>query len=172
MTKANCLATSTTRTEAHADRKAFVTLRFVGDGLDPDQISAILPVRPTRAHRKGEEFFAGPHAGKLPGRTGLWFLATDKLVPSDDLQEHLAFVEQLFYPDAGEDSGIRRLHDILERTHSRTRVTCFWRGGPSRLLKKGRLRVGWRFGEDFCGLPRRVGGWCATSVASIGAPHA
>lgn len=54
--------TSTTKTEAGADGKAFVTLRFVGDDLDPDEISAILPVEPTRAHRKGEEFFAGAAA--------------------------------------------------------------------------------------------------------------
>jgi hypothetical protein len=71
------------------DQKAFVTLCFARDELDPRDISAILPVEPTRAHRKGEEFFAGPNAGYLPGRTGIWFIATDKLVPSDDLADHL-----------------------------------------------------------------------------------
>ena len=66
-----------------ADRDAFVTLRFTGDDLDPQDISAILPVKPTRAHKKAEEFFAGKHAGTLRGRTRIWFLATDKLVHSD-----------------------------------------------------------------------------------------
>src|SRR5436309_14787324 len=84
MSRANRLAISTTKTDVRADRKAFVTLRFAGDNLDPDEISAILPIKPTRAHRKGEEFVAGPHAGTLHGRTGIWFLATDKLVPSDN----------------------------------------------------------------------------------------
>src|SRR5216683_8335840 len=99
MDRASRLATSTTKTDATTDRKAFVTLRFAGDDLDPREISAVLPVAPTRAHRKGEEFFAGPHAGKLRGRTGIWFLATDKLVPSDDLGDHLRFVHDLLYPD-------------------------------------------------------------------------
>jgi hypothetical protein len=85
------LANSTTKTEVKADRKALVTLRFAGDELDPREISAILPVKPTRAHKKGEEFVAGPNAGKLRGRTGIWFLATDKLVDSDDLTDHLRF---------------------------------------------------------------------------------
>ena len=65
------MANSTTKTEVKADRKALVTLRFAGDELDPREISAILPVKPTRAHKKGEEFVAGPNAGKLRGRTGI-----------------------------------------------------------------------------------------------------
>ena len=107
-----------------------MTLRFAGDDLDPDEISAVLPVKPTRAHRKGEEFFAGPRAGNLRGRTGMWFLATDKLVPSDDLQDHLAFVQKLLSPRPGDTSRIAKLREILERTHSRAHVTCFWRGEP------------------------------------------
>src|SRR6266699_2633733 len=98
MSRASRLATSTMKTDVQTDRKAFVTLRFAGDELDPGEISAILPVEPTRAHRKGEEFFAGPNAGTLRGRTGIWFLATDDFVHSDDLQDHLAFVEGLLYP--------------------------------------------------------------------------
>src|SRR6266478_263237 len=98
MSRASRLATSTTKTETRADRKAFVTLRFAGDELDPQEISAVLPIAPTRAHRKGEEFVAGPHAGKLRGRSGIWFLATDKLVASDDLEDHLAFLQKLLYP--------------------------------------------------------------------------
>ena len=127
MRRASLLATSTMKTEAEVDRRAFVTLRFAGDDLDPNEISAVLPVAPTRAHRKGEEFFAGPHAGKLRGRTGIWFLATDRLVPSDHLDDHFTFVEKLLYPKAGDDR-IRELREILERTHSRAHFTCFWRG--------------------------------------------
>jgi hypothetical protein len=88
MSRAKPSEISTMKTDVEADRKAFVTLRFAGDALRPEEISAILPVEPTRAHRKGEEFVAGSHAGKLRGRTGMWFLATDKLVPSDDLADH------------------------------------------------------------------------------------
>lgn len=130
MSRASRLATSTTKTDVKADRKAFVTLRFAGNALDPRDISAILPVEPTRAHRKGEEFFAGTKAGNLRGRTGIWFLATDKLVDSDDLADHLRFVEDLLYPEPGDAARISKLREFLERTHSRTHVTCFWRGDP------------------------------------------
>jgi hypothetical protein len=125
------LATSTTKTDPKSDSKAFVTLRFAGNELDPREISAILPVEPTRAHRKGEEFFAGPNAGTLRGRTGMWFLATDKLVDSDDLADHLAFVQRLLYSAANDSRRIGKLREVLDRTHSRAHVTCFWRGDPS-----------------------------------------
>ena len=130
MNKASRLATSTTKTEATTNCKAFVTLRFAGDDLDPAQISAILPIAPTRAHRTGEEFFAGPHAGTLRGRTGAWFLSTDKLVPDDRLGHHLKFIEKLLRPPQDHRRRIVRLRDVLVRTHSNAHVTCFWRGEP------------------------------------------
>lgn len=124
------MATSTTKTDTQTDRKAFVTLRFAGDDLDPAEISAILPIQPTRAHRKGEAFFAGECAGVLRGRTGIWFLATDKFVASDNLDDHLAFVEKLLCPASADDARIAKLRDILDRTHSHAHVTCFWHGDP------------------------------------------
>ena len=128
MSRASLLATSMTKTDVKAERKAFVTLRFAGDELDPAEISAILPITPIRAHRKGEEFYAGPNAGVLRGRTGIWFLATDKLVDSDDLADHLRLIEAVLYPTPRDDNRIAAIRDILARTHSRARVTCFWRG--------------------------------------------
>jgi hypothetical protein len=116
------------KTKVKADPKAFVTLRFAGDDLDPGDISAVLATAPTRAHRKDEIYFAGTRAGLLRGRTGIWFLATDKLVPSDDLQEHLAFVEGLLYPQPCDDRRITRLRALLECTNARAHLTCFWRG--------------------------------------------
>ena len=79
------METPMTKTEAAAEGKAFVTLRFAGDDLNPEEISAVLPVKPTPAYRKGEELFAGPRAGNLRGRTGMWYFATDKRVPGDEL---------------------------------------------------------------------------------------
>jgi uncharacterized protein DUF4279 len=128
MKRASRLATSTTKTDAKAGRKAFVTLRFAGDDLDPAEISAILPVAPSRAHKKGEEFVAGPHAGKLRGRTGIWFLATDKLVDSNELADHLKFIETLLYPIPGDQRRVLGLRKSLDTSHSHARVTCFWRG--------------------------------------------
>jgi hypothetical protein len=107
-----------TKTDAQTDQKAFVTLRFAGDDLDPGDISAILTVEPTRAHRKGEEFFTGPHSGNLRGRTGMWFLATDTLVASDDLADHLRFVQDLLYPAPSNNGRITRTRNLLERRHA------------------------------------------------------
>ena len=139
------METSTTRTEADINRNAFVTLRFAGDDLDPGEISAVLPVAPTRAHRKGEEFFAGPRAGNLRGRIGMWFLATDKLVHSDDLRDHLAFVQELLCPTPGDTSRIAKIRAVSRCTHSRAQVTCFWRGEPGepapRIPERFRLAI-------------------------------
>lgn len=124
------MATSTTKTEAETGRKAFVTLRFAGDDLDPAEISAILQVKPTRAHKKGEEFVAGPHAGKLRGRTGIWFLATDNLVNSDDLRDHLRVIADVLHTSPEDARQVDKLRSILQSKHARARITCFWRGGP------------------------------------------
>ena len=53
--------------------KTYATVRFAGDQLDPAHISALLPVAPKRAHRKGEIFYAGPHAGRR-GTVGFSFM--------------------------------------------------------------------------------------------------
>ena len=128
MSTASLLAISSTKIDPRADRKAFVTLRFAGDDLDPAKISVILPIAPTRAHRKGETFLAGPRAGPLRGRTGIWFLSTDKHVVSDDLGDHLEFVRTLLYPQLGDSSRIIALCDVLKHAQCRARITCFWRG--------------------------------------------
>jgi hypothetical protein len=139
MSRASRLATSTTRTDVQSDRKAFVTLRFAGDELDLREISAILPVEPTRAHRKGEEFFAGPKAGNLRGRTGIWLLATDKLVASDDLADHLHFVEDLLYPQAG-DSSLIQSSAIFWSTRTLSRISpAFGAAIPARPARQSRL---------------------------------
>ena len=130
MSRASGLATSTMKIDAPTGCKAFVTLRFAGDDLDPRDISAVLPVTPTRAHRKGEEFVAGERGGKLHGRTGIWFLATDGLVHSDNLGDHLRFVQKLLYPAPIDSSRITKLRDILGRAHSHAHITCFWHGDP------------------------------------------
>ncbi len=136
MNTATRLATYSTKTESQTDRKAFVTLRFAGDDLDPAEISAILPIAPTRAHRKGEEFFGGPHAGSLRGRTGIWFLSTDTHVPSDDLGDHLDFIHRLLVPTVADTGRIASLRAVLDRNHSRAHVTCFWRGERREPLPK------------------------------------
>jgi hypothetical protein len=111
---------------------AYVTLRFAGDDLDPAEISAVLPVKPGRAHRKGETFFAGPRSGYLRGNTGIWFLATDKLLQSSKLADHLQYIENLLGsggPRAGGDAfRLTRLREILRDCRAEASFSIFWYG--------------------------------------------
>jgi Domain of unknown function (DUF4279) len=118
-----------TRSSKAARPKAFATLRFSGDRLDPDQISAILRVPPTKAWRKGERYFAGSRTGHLVGRTGTWFLATDDFVTSPDLDQHLEFLTNLLLCFPG-DEGERlvQLRETMMRDDVRADVSCFWHG--------------------------------------------
>jgi len=107
----------------------YATLRFAGDRLDPDRISTILPVTPKRAHRKGETFYAGPRAGNLTGRTGIWYFDT-RDVSSQDLVDHLRRIVELLYPEPGNADRVNRLREVMEGEHIRARVSCFWYGKP------------------------------------------
>lgn len=107
----------------------YATLRFAGDRLDPDRISAILPVPPKRAHRKGEKFHAGPRAGNLTGRTGIWYFDTRDM-SSRDLADHLRRIVELLYPEPGNADRVNQLRDVMGQEHVRARVSCFWYGKP------------------------------------------
>jgi hypothetical protein len=107
--------------------RTYATLRFAGDLLNPADISAILPVEPKRAHRKGECFYAGPHAGKLTGRTGIWYFDTRDMA-SRDLTDHLNRILALLYPEHHNTDRIQQLRDVLEREHAKAHISCFWYG--------------------------------------------
>jgi hypothetical protein len=101
-------------------------LRFSGARLDPDGISAILEVRPTKAWRKGERYHAGEHSGYLIGRTGTWFLATDDFVTSPDLARHLGFLVGLLI--SGREDQLRQLREVMARDSLTADISCFWHG--------------------------------------------
>jgi hypothetical protein len=118
-----------TRSSKAARAKAFATLRFSGDRLDPEQISAIVRVSPTKAWRKGERYFAGSRAGHLVGRTGTWFLATDDLVKSHDLRQHLEFLTNLLSQGPQDQRDrLTELKEIMVRDDLKADVSCFWHG--------------------------------------------
>lgn len=76
-------------------RKHSVGLRFIGEGLNPDNITALLGIEPTRQHRQGDIRRTG--SGRQIGqwKEGGWFYT----VKSDDhesLEEALARVLQIF----------------------------------------------------------------------------
>ena len=106
--------------------KAYATLRFAGDELEPREISDALGVVPTRAYRKGERYFAGPRTGELTGRTGIWLLSTDNVVTGCDLGRHLSYlVNLIFESEPGRAVALRRL---IAGRDLEARVSCFWHG--------------------------------------------
>jgi len=107
--------------------KTYATLRFAGDRLDPEHISAILPVKPKRSHRKGQVFSAGPRAGNLTGRTGIWYFDT-RGMQSQDLADHLRAIVKLLYPEPSNTDRVTRLREVMAREHAAAHVSCFWYG--------------------------------------------
>jgi hypothetical protein len=120
------LATSTTKSETDGTVKAYATLRFAGDELEPRVISDVLGVVPTRGYRKGERYFAGPRTGELTGRTGIWLLSTEHVVCGSDIDRHLSYLVKLIFED--EPSRAAELHGLIARRDLKAHVSCFWHG--------------------------------------------
>ena len=117
---------STTKFEADGTVKAYATLRFAGDKLEPQEISDVLGVNPTRAYRKGERYLAGPRTGELTGRTGIWLLSTDNVVKGSDLARHLSYLMKLIFE--GEPGRIAALQRLIARRGLKAHASCFWHG--------------------------------------------
>jgi hypothetical protein len=129
MRTAMSLATSMTKSETPI--RAFATLRFAGDALDPDEISSVIKERPTRAHRKGEIFRPGPRSPEVTGKTGIWYFSTRRKIRSDNLADHLNALERLISPFGDQGNRLKELRDIMERRNLQAHVTFFWRGPPN-----------------------------------------
>ena len=121
-------AISTTKSDKTV--RAFATLRFAGDALDPDEISRAVKEQPTKAYRKGETYRSGPHGPDVTGRTGVWYFSTREKILSKDLADHLNMLERLVAPFGDQDSRLKELRDIMERRNLQAHVTFFWRGPP------------------------------------------
>ena len=61
------------------------SLRVFGDGLEPDEVSALLGRPPSRQHRKGDKLEGG---GDGVEPTGAWILDSG-LSERDELEEHI-----------------------------------------------------------------------------------
>ena len=118
--------TSTTKSDNMI--RAFATLRFAGDALDPDEISRVVKEQPTKAYRKGQTFRSGPHGPDVTGRTGVWYFSTKRKVKSKNLADHLNVLERLVAPFGDQGVRLKELSDIMENKNLQAHVTCFWRG--------------------------------------------
>jgi len=74
---------------------SLVTLRFFGDGLLPEEVSALLGATPTASHHKGQEL-AGSHSGVVRiARTGSWRMAAMRREPEDLEAQIFEILDQL-----------------------------------------------------------------------------
>jgi len=119
-----------TKTRYSGTVKTFATFRVAGDRLDPKEVSKILKVRPTTAYAKGEHYSGGPRSPDLIGRTGVWFLSTDHIVPGNALGKHVGALIRTLVPNWDDPRPFAELADLIKRQKLEAHVTLFWHGRP------------------------------------------
>jgi hypothetical protein len=116
---------STTKSES-GTLKAYASLRFMGDRLEPSRLTDILGKAPTVAYRKGE-IYKRSRGHEVRGRTGLWLLSTDGSVPDADLDRHLRYLLAVLLPEKSE-AKVTRLQELMRDEKIKADVSCFWYG--------------------------------------------
>jgi hypothetical protein len=111
--------------------KTFVTFTTSGDELIPSEITDILRLVPNEAHGKGEPYIMGPRAGTRTARTGIWYFTTDKVVASQNILDHLAFLIVALSPDHTRlVLKLNRLEGVIKKRNLKAVVGLFWHGIP------------------------------------------
>jgi len=72
-----------------------VTLRFFGDDLLPDEISALLGAIPTASHHRGQELKGSQSGVVRIARTGSWRLSAPRREPEDLEAQIFEILDQL-----------------------------------------------------------------------------
>lgn len=124
--RASMLATSSMKSEPVV---RFATFRVAGDKLVPDEITAILQTSPTTAYQKGEKVRFGPRSPETVGKTGVWFLSTDKVVLSQSLDDHLRYILKLAFFPGGDPLRTGMFRDVLKKKNLKAHLTIFVHGG-------------------------------------------
>lgn len=78
------------------------SLRVFGDGLEPDEVSALLGHPPTRSHRRGDKIGdkLGPH-GHAVEPTGAWILDS-RISEKAEVEDHVESILALLTSDHDE----------------------------------------------------------------------
>ncbi|HEY5208852.1 MAG TPA: DUF4279 domain-containing protein [Stellaceae bacterium] len=108
--------------------KTFATFRVAGDRLAPDEITEIISFQPTLAYAKGQQYSRGPDRATLTGKTGVWFFATDKVIASNEFDDHLSFIVNLLITPRNKFVPLVKLRDLIKRKQFEAHVSCFWFG--------------------------------------------
>ncbi|HEL7724983.1 TPA: DUF4279 domain-containing protein [Stenotrophomonas maltophilia] len=74
---------------------SLVTLRFFGDGLLPEEVSALLGATPTASHHKGQELRGNQSGTVRIARTGGWRLDAERREPEDLEAQIFEILDQL-----------------------------------------------------------------------------
>lgn len=74
---------------------SLVTLRFFGDDLLPEEVSALLGATPTAAHHKGQQLTGSQPDAVRIARTGSWRLGAARREPEDLEAQIFEILDQL-----------------------------------------------------------------------------
>lgn len=78
-----------------------ITLRIMGDTLDPDEVTRVLKHSPTISYRKGDDILRSDGTFMRPARSGRWSLkVTPESVPLEDCCDAVEHILALFTCDA------------------------------------------------------------------------
>src|SRR5207237_9782141 len=114
-------ATSMKKPE-HGTLQTFASLRFSGDALEPQRLTAILNARPEMAYRKADVFKVS-RGHEVRGRTGVWVISRKGDISSLDLNEHLDYLLGLLFP-AGSEAKLNRLHELMRESSTERDAAC------------------------------------------------
>ena len=122
------MASGTSTTKSDNNIRAFATLRFAGDALDPDEISRVIKEKPTKAYRKGQTYRSGPYGPDVTGRTGVWYFSTRRKIPSKDLVDHLNALDRLIAPfgDQGQSPERTSRHHATQKSPGSRDLLLAW----------------------------------------------
>ncbi len=110
-------------------RITYASLRVRGEGLDPDQVTRIMHVVPTTAHRKGDRSPPRGRAGEIVARSGVWLLSTEDLVASANLAHHIAHILGVLVPGRQDVGPLVKLHALLAHNRGlKADIALFWHG--------------------------------------------
>ena len=101
-------------------------INFAGDRLEPERITALLGVEPTVAYRKGD-VYNHVRGREVRGRTGLWRLTTRRELDSAELDEHLASLLEVLFPE-GSTKFVEPLRALIRELDLEADIDCFWYG--------------------------------------------
>jgi len=108
--------------------RTYAGLRIYHDDLDPERITGLLGIEPSRTQVKG--WVTTSRSGReFSPPIGGWFLSTKDVIASRDARRHVDWILERL---AGKDGTLRR----LQAEGNRMDVFCFWQsahgeGGPT-----------------------------------------